>query len=337
MINSTAPHGINLHEPGQMLMSGRQGIRNERVRRLDYRGMLPAHAPKGRFGAAAILAVLCLVAAGCSSPPAVPTKQVVDVHADATTSASVTDRWSITVPPGAAGTAEAILTIAPPPDLSAGPVEGVVLATADFALSSGQPRAPITFTYRFDEPLPDGDLLYLLDDDGAAADFSAEPDGNDRPSSTRVHLAELSPDRRTATVSDIEHLSVKSWIRDSIASLTSGLGKVFRQRFDAPKCDGASPLWVMNAEFVDDPNAPMLTCVGSDPSNPNIAVVKVVNNRGTGLVLTAPVNPSLVISNDYRRRDQHLGSESPRLHFRQNWRSARIEAAHLRAPTRASG
>lgn len=251
--------------------------------------------PLGRSRVTALLlTLLCLVGASCTSPPAVPAEQVVDVHPGTTTSAAVTDRWSMVLPPGAAGSAHATLVISPPPDPSAGPADGEVLASADFVLSTGPSRTSVTFTYELDEPLPDGELLYVLDDDSTAADFSTESDGSRQLSSTQVHLAQLSPDRRTATVSDIQHLSVKSWIRESIESLTSKLGEVFGQRFDPPRCEGPRPGWLTDVEFVADPNAPMLTCVSSDPANADLAVVKVVNNRGTGLVVTAPVNPSWV-------------------------------------------
>lgn len=35
----------------------------------------------------------------------------------------------------------------------------------------------------------------------------------------------------------------------------------------------------------------MLVCVGGDPAQPDLAVVKVVNNRGGALLVTAPVVP----------------------------------------------
>jgi hypothetical protein len=45
-------------------------------------------------------------------------------------------------------------------------------------------------------------------------------------------------------------------------------------------------------DFLHDINGPLLACVGGDDRNPDTAVVKVVNNRGGIILVTAPVTPA---------------------------------------------
>lgn len=246
----------------------------------------------GRTAASVIIVTTALLASSCSLVDSSPSAaMVVPVPHDETVTVEVDENWSVTVPAGATGTADAELTVsqvAVQPQVSGAETRAI----ADFALSTGQPLIPLTFTYQLDEPLPPDRILYLLDDDANGNDFLGEPDEAAPLSSTRVHLAEMSPDRLTATVRDVEHLSWKSWIGDGISALTNSVGKLLNQRFDAPDCEGQPPGWLDDAVFVDDVNAPMLVCTGVDPTDAEIAVVKVTNNRGTGLVITSPVVPT---------------------------------------------
>ncbi|MGW3993237.1 hypothetical protein ACWEF6_07085 [Amycolatopsis sp. NPDC004772] len=179
--------------------------------------------------------------------------------------------------------------------------EGVGLGAAQLVLSSGQPAKPWTFTWRFDEPLEPGRRLYLVDDsgNGSAYGISATPrEGIDAAvTSARVHVARLSPDRRSGSV-DVAHLSFKEWVADAAGDLTHKIGEFFDQRGPEPECKDrngkvtARPQWLSDAVFVDDVNAPMRVCVGSDPAKSDLVEVDVVNNRGGALLVKVPVDPT---------------------------------------------
>lgn len=237
-----------------------------------------------------MLVVAVVAAAGCTTAAVPdPGPPSVTLAPDRPATLAVDDRWSIEVPPGAAGTAGAVLSAspAPAPDLAG----GTVLAAADVSLSSGQPVLPVTMVYRFATPVPDDQVVYLLDDEGDGNDFRADPDPDAPLTTTRVRVATLSPDRMVASV-QVDHLSFKSWVIDLGSAVLNVVGQLTGNRFDAPTCTPNRPEWLDDAVFVDDLNAPMLVCVGADPADANLLVVKVTNNRASGLVVTAPVRPA---------------------------------------------
>jgi hypothetical protein len=209
---------------------------------------------------------------------AVAVDRPTDIHLD--------PRWSIHVPAGGVRTAST-LTVRPVVNAD-GPVGSTSLAAAMLTLSSGQPTAPWTFTWQQDRPVPAGQVLYLLDDTGDGVAYAGP--NTTEPAPASVHPAIMSPDRRSGTV-EIEHLSFLDWLTDAASVISNTLGRFFGQRATPPDCPGKRPAWLSSAVFLEDRNAPMLVCVGSDPKKPDLAVVKVVNNRGGALLVTTPAAP----------------------------------------------
>ena len=208
------------------------------------------------------------------------------VAADRPTDIRVDPRWSIHVPAG--GVREASTLTVRPVVNGDGPVGSTPLAAAVLTLSSGQPTAPWTFTWRQDRPVPAGQLLHLLDDTGDGVAYAGP--STDEPAPASVHPATMSPDRRSGTV-EIEHLSFLEWLTDLPSVISNTLGRFFGQRATPPNCPARRPAWLSSAVFLEDRNAPMLVCAGGDPNKPDLAVVKVVNNRGGALLVTAPAAP----------------------------------------------
>ncbi|MGW6930880.1 hypothetical protein ACWGE0_12515 [Lentzea sp. NPDC054927] len=158
-------------------------------------------------------------------------------------------------------------------------------------MTSGQPSAPWTFVWRADQPLPDDHVLYLVDDSGDGSGYDPAVDDSTAVTNAHVRVAEMSADRRTGTVS-VDHLSFKSWFEGVISATSNALGKFFGTRADAPKCEGKAPEWLDDTIFLDDINGPIRVCVGADPKNAAVAVVKIANNRGGAMVVSSPVTPS---------------------------------------------
>ena len=106
----------------------------------------------------------------------------------------------------------------------------------------------------------------------------------------RVVPSALSTDRRTLTAT-VSHFSF--WT-DLVSEATFQVGKLFDTRVSAPSCQGKVPSWVDKSSivFLDDQNAPLRWCVGSDPAHPDILVVKVAVNRGYGMLITPAVKPT---------------------------------------------
>src|SRR6476469_2447790 len=211
----------------------------------------------------------------------------VDVPADRPTDVRVDARWTVHIPAGGVRV-DSTLTVAFPRD-PGGPVGSTPLAAAVLRLSSGQPSLPWTFTWRQDQALAADQILYLVDDTGDGEAYGAGQ-VTERVTPATVIPATMSADRRTGTV-EVPHLSFFQWLVDLPSVASNAVGKFFGQRSDSPDCPGARPEWLSDAIFLDDRNAPMLVCVGGDPNKPDLAVVKVVNNRGGALLVTAPVVP----------------------------------------------
>ncbi|MCW2741201.1 MAG: hypothetical protein JWR45_1623 [Blastococcus sp.] len=146
----------------------------------------------------------------------------------------------------------------------------------------GQATAPVTFTYRLDEPLTADAVL-------------AAARGDDPPSAAGVLVAELNADRTVTT----DHLSLKSWLKANISTVVSAvttvIGRVVDQRANPPDCPTPRPEWTtQEPDLLDDINGPMLVCVGGDDRNPDAAVVEIVNNRGGIILVIAPVTRDMV-------------------------------------------
>lgn len=147
------------------------------------------------------------------------------------------------------------------------------------SLGSGQPLAPLTFTWRFDAPLPAGTSASFWHGD-------VETEGIELIPTT------LSADRRTATA-EVEHLSLKglvTWVEDDLSRFA---GEVFSTRGERPTCTGPVPSWVTTSIYVDQHGGdnPLLACVGDRAGD---YLVTLVNNRGHGLVVDMDVRPRSV-------------------------------------------
>ena len=199
----------------------------------------------------------------------------VDVPADRSTDVRIDARWTVRIPAGGVRV-DSTLTVSVPRD-PGGPVGSTPLAAAVLRLSSGQPAEPWRFTWR------------QVDDTGDSEAYGAGQVTARVTPATAIPAA-MSADRRTGTV-EVPHLSFFQWLVDAASVASNAVGEFFGQRSDPPVCPGTRPKWLSDVIFVADRNAPMLVCVGGDPAKPEVAVVKVVNNRGGALLVTAPAVP----------------------------------------------
>ncbi len=151
-------------------------------------------------GTAAALAVgVGFVYGGLGVRTAVPGTPVAQPHrfavpADRPTDIEVDARWSIHIPAG--GVREDSTVTVRPVANGGGPVGSTPLSAAVLTLSSGQPTAPWTFTWRQDRPLPVGQILYLLDDTGDGVAYAGTGPGMGEVAPASVHPATMSPDHR---------------------------------------------------------------------------------------------------------------------------------------------
>ncbi|CAM2746606.1 hypothetical protein [Skermania piniformis] len=244
-----------------------------------------------RVSAAAIL-VVAVACSGCSTPPKWEEQPIgatadVAIAGDTESTARISDAWSAlfpagTVPPDGANLAVTRVDQDSIPD-------GTGYGAANLELSTGQPLGPITMRLQLDEPLADGSVVYLLDD---TADLPTTPDLDREPTAATLHRAEISPDRRTATA-PIDHLSGKQWWEIGVDNAAHFITSLAGQRTAPPTCEAQPPpAWVDDVVFLDEQNAPLLVCIGADPNDSDIAVVKIRNNRGGAMVVTAPVTPA---------------------------------------------
>lgn len=240
-----------------------------------------------------------LTIAGCSlfdPREAAPGESATPIDPTATTAVELSDRWTVSVPPGATPPGAEMLVDRTRAGEASAPwsADGrQVLDTADVSLTSGQPRAPLTFTFRLDQPLPENQVLYLVDDTADAAGTLAQTAGDaDTPTATSVLVAEMNADRTVGTVTTT-HLSLKTWLLDVVGATTATIGRLIGQRHDPPECTRARPEWMVDEPvYLDDINGPQRVCVEADPNDPATAVVKIANNRGGALLVTSPVSPS---------------------------------------------
>jgi hypothetical protein len=263
----------------------------------------PRRAPIRRITLAALTAVV-LAGAGvvAYSRSGEPTQHAVagttpdaamtvPVPADRGGDIAISPNWTVHIPRGSAGTQLAQLSVTPIPGLL-GPVDSTSLGAARLTMSSGQPTAPWTITWRLDRPLEADRVLYLVDDNGDGSDYGAPPDGTQQAvTGARVHPAEMSADRLTGSVT-VAHLGFQQWLTDVAGTLQNALGRSFVHRGEQPRCAGTKPAWLSNVTFPHDQNGPMRACVGADPVHPELSVVKVSNNSGGALIVKASAKPA---------------------------------------------
>lgn len=70
------------------------------------------------------------------------------------------------------------------------------------------------------------------------------------------------------------------------------LGNLASTRVELPECVGATPRWVDELSAGTNVNDPVKFCVGSDPANPDLLVVKARSNRGYGFPVVLNVEPA---------------------------------------------
>jgi hypothetical protein len=220
----------------------------------------------------------------------------VTVGPDDVSMLQVNSHLTITAEPGTAGAQTATLTYSPDRAQTGALVDGVdVQLAGDVHLSTGQPEKPLRFTWTFQNPLPPG----------AGASFYT---GNPETEAVQELPTVISEDRRTATA-EVPTLSFKSFVTWVDTKVETFVGGLLSTRGDRPTCDGPVPSWVDDAVFVDEDQTgdnPMLACVGHDPANPQILVVKITNNRGHGLALDVPVPWSWIYFTDLDGLDANL-------------------------------
>jgi hypothetical protein len=98
----------------------------------------------------------------------------------------------------------------------------------------------------------------------------------------------LSSDRRTL-VAQVHHFSI--W--DDLEYIA---GSLFDTRVSPPTCEQPRPGWVGSVVYLDDKNGPLRWCVGHDPNDPAVLVVKVKVNRSYGVAVHTAVRPKWVYS-----------------------------------------
>lgn len=156
-------------------------------------------------------------------------------------------------------------------------LRGGGLAVGEAVHISGDASSGATLTKHYDTPVPaESEAVFAYFDDDLGG--------------WRVVPSVLSDDRLALTA----HVNHFSWWSDFVSSATFQIGKLFDTRVVAPTCEGTAPSWVdaSSIVFLDDENAPLRWCVGSDPAHSDILVVKVAVNRGYGTVITPAVLPT---------------------------------------------
>ena len=132
-------------------------------------------------------------------------------------------------------------------------------------------RSGATLTRTLKKPLPAGTTAVLASYDVKRHAWRAVP-------------TTLRSDRRTLTAR-VQHFSI--W-----DDIEYGAGWLLDRRVDAPKCEEPVPKWVSDTTFLDDKNAPLRWCVGHDPKNDSVLVVKVAVNRSYGVGVHPAITPS---------------------------------------------
>lgn len=229
-----------------------------------------------------VLAVLGLVLAGCS---ALPTSDDSEPSRQPDESAPPT-RASVVVTPEDGGTVTVgALQVVAPRGAVGTPLRMTVASPAASEASTGQqrhftvslegdtqPARPIRLAYRLDRPIPEGsEALVTRGSPGAREKRVVLP--------TRI-----SPNRRTITARTTHLSPFTAWILD----VDQFVGEMLSVRGERPECAGDPPAWVDDVIHIDQQGSvPMFVCTGSDPNDPSIAVVKMTNNRPTGISLTS--------------------------------------------------
>ena len=144
-------------------------------------------------------------------------------------------------------------------------------STLKLSLPGGdQPEAPVQVVHRLPMRVPAGASVVV-----------GRSESNDGPMT--MIPSDLSQDRRSVSF----RTSHFSWF-DTI--VVRGIPALLGTRGSEPTCeDPRTPRWVSDVIYPDTSSGdmPMLVCAGRDPADQDLVVVKVTNNRGTGMAMTA--------------------------------------------------
>ena len=237
-----------------------------------------------RFSSWWVLVAVAVIASSCTTAPTAPPSTVVSA---ATSTLSEPDASS-----------EAPVVVEVPPGLDVGPIDVRVedqanVPRADESLPDGAVAAgpvvdvstdgaltgavqlvfPVEVADPVDRSLPVGGVSYY--DDGTDAWVFVDADWDSE---------------RRALVVTTDHLSLwQPWTWDwgqIVGDISAGIGRLVGKRAAPPTCSGTVPEWVRDVVYVDYPTNPILACAESDPADPEIAVVRITNNRPYAMVLT---------------------------------------------------
>lgn len=186
----------------------------------------------------------------------------------------VADDWRMTLPARsvtASATAPPRLLVEADSGVAAAEAPGEPLADpVDLVLRGGDLSGVGRTELALPEPLPEGRVPSY---------GTWDPEGQ----AWRPQQAALSDDRRKVSA-DVSHLSVHGFFAHEA-------GSFFGTRASEPDCPGDRPAWVDELVEVEDRDAPLLSCVEADSGRPELAVVRVVNNRGFGVLVVPAVTP----------------------------------------------
>ena len=172
--------------------------------------------------------------------------------------------------------------------------EDTLSSWGDFPMAVGQPTEirldgeipadGIQVTRTYAQPLPadaTATVAYFDENLGTWKAVPSEVAQDRRSVSAVVHHLSLWTDFVSGTQSALQSIG------DAAAGAADwayyNVGKVFDTRVEAPECSATTPDWVDDTTFIETQrNNSVLFCVGTDPKQPGILVIKARSNRGFG-------------------------------------------------------
>jgi hypothetical protein len=202
-------------------------------------------------------------------------------------------------------------------------IGAVVGVPVRIELDGGLPADGVTLTRAYPTPVPDGaaaTFIFFNEEFGAWEAVPSELSEDRLTLTATVHHLSLWDDvvaggqqslqtftaAATAaghTVSDAGdafgktlaevNANIKTVFTNGSEALYYGIGEIFDTRVDDPVCDGATPQWVSSTEMIGyNANNPILFCVGRDPKDADLLVVKARVNRGFGYTVSTATQPA---------------------------------------------
>lgn len=268
--------------------------------------------PRRLISAIALMLALCVIASGCApseEPPArAPVSGQGQVEHGHTIVTAAQDDIQVTIAAADLEDAQrALAETASDVVLVGVPIEIVASESGTFVLertyaSPLPPEATATWGY-FDEmlggwfPVPS-----TLSEDRATlrAEVTHLSLWNDFVSGTHTAIGAVKDATVAAGRAVVDAAATSSrWVGEQFVNganaLAYGIASVFDVRVSSPQCSGDVPDWVDNVIRIDDHfNNSVLWCVGRDPAQPGLLVVKARVNRGFGYGYSTAVAPAWV-------------------------------------------